>query len=62
MARKLIALIEVRKLMALITILLFSAMALLGRLEVSFVQSVIISIVSFYFGKTTSIDEKGVDR
>lgn len=62
MKKKLTALLEVRKLMALITILLFSAMALMGKLEISFVQSVIISVVSFYFGKTTSINEKGVDN
>lgn len=48
--------------MALVIIILFSALALLDRLEVSFVQTVIISIVSFYFGKTTTVNEKGDDK
>lgn len=59
MMKKLQALIEVRKLIALSTILLFVALALLNRLEVAFIQTVIISIVSFYFGKTSAVNEKG---
>ena len=59
MMKKLQALIEVRKLIALSTILLFVALALLDRLEVAFIQTVIISIVSFYFGKTSAVNEKG---
>lgn len=57
--KKLQSLIEVRKLIALSTILLFVALALLDRLEVAFIQTVIISIVSFYFGKTSAVNEKG---
>lgn len=59
MIKKLQALIEVRKIIALVTIALFATLALLGRLEVAFIQTVIISIVSFYFGKTSAVNEKG---
>lgn len=59
MKNKLTSLLEVRKIMALTIIFLFSILSLMGKLEISFVQSVIISVVSFYFGKTTSINEKG---
>ena len=45
--------------MALVVVVLFATLALLEKLEVSFTQSVIISVISFYFGKTTSINEKG---
>ncbi len=59
MIKKVMNLLEVRKIMALVVILLFSALSLMDKLDVSFVQSVIISVISFYFGKTTSINEKG---
>lgn len=59
MMKKMTQLLEVRKIMALVIVVLFSALSLMGNLEVSFVQSVIISVISFYFGKTTSINEKG---
>lgn len=59
MKNKLVALLEVRKLMALATTTLFIALALMGSLEVAFIQTVIISVISFYFGKTTTINEKG---
>ncbi len=57
MKNKLTELIEVRKLMALAIILLFVVMSYMGRLETNFVQTVIIAIVSFYFGKSTALDK-----
>lgn len=59
MLKKITALIEVRKLMALSIVLIFSIMALTERLEINFVQTVIISVISFYFGKTSNVNEKG---
>lgn len=62
MMKKLTSLLEVRKLMALSIILVFGAMALTEKLEMNFVQTVIISVISFYFGKTSNINEKGEDN
>ena len=53
MQKKLIQLLEVRKLIALGSIILFIALAMMGRLQVDFIQTVIITVISFYFGKTT---------
>ncbi len=52
----LIKLIQVRKLMALSITVLFLTMSLMGQLETNFVQTVIIAVVSFYFGKSTALD------
>ncbi|ATP41472.1 hypothetical protein CSE16_16150 [Solibacillus sp. R5-41] len=59
MKNKLTSLLEVRKIIALVTVLLFFVLSVKGLLETNFIQTVIISIVSFYFGKTASINEKG---
>lgn len=59
MKNKLAALIETRKLIALLTILLFIVLSIMGLLEVQFIQTVIISVISFYFGKAQSLDGKG---
>ncbi len=57
MMDKIIALLEVRKLIALLIVLLFVTLSLWGVLEVNFIQTVIISVISFYFGKTSTIIE-----
>jgi thiamine transporter ThiT len=57
MKAKFSALVEVRKLTALAIVLLFITLALKGTLEVNFIQTVIISVVSFYFGKSTALDK-----
>lgn len=59
MKTKLAALIETRKLIALSTILLFIVLSVMGVLEVQFIQTVIISVISFYFGKAQSLDRVG---
>ncbi|NYV68115.1 hypothetical protein HYI36_22825 [Bacillus sp. Gen3] len=53
MKEKLASLIEVRKLIALSSVLLFIILAIIGKLQVDFIQTVIITVISFYFGKTT---------
>ncbi|MEK4426638.1 hypothetical protein [Solibacillus sp. FSL K6-1523] len=59
MRNKLTSLLEVRKIIALVSVLLFFVLSVMGELETNFIQTVIISIVSFYFGKTAAINEKG---
>jgi hypothetical protein len=56
MKQKLSALIEVRKITALLIVLLFVTLSLMKVLEVNFIQTVIISVVSYYFGKSTALD------
>ncbi|MGA4517185.1 hypothetical protein ACPA0F_07845 [Solibacillus silvestris] len=53
MKQKLVLLMEVRKLIALSSVLLFVILSLIGKLQVDFIQTVIITVISFYFGKTT---------
>ncbi|PIC73356.1 hypothetical protein [Sporosarcina sp. P17b] len=53
MQKKLANLIEVRKIIALGTLALFVVLSVMGNLEVQFIQTAIISVISFYFGKTT---------
>lgn len=59
MKEKLSALIEVRKITALLIVLLFIALSLMEKLEINFIQTVIISVVSYYFGKSTALDKSG---
>lgn len=59
---KLAALIETRKLIALSTILLFIILSIMSVLEVQFIQTVIISVISFYFGKAQSLDKVGESK
>lgn len=61
MIKKVTNLFEVRKMMALAIVVLFCTLAVMQTIEVQFVQTVIISVISFYFGKTTEIKEKGGD-
>lgn len=55
--KKLYRLIETRKLMALFVIVLFGVLAINGTLETNFIQTVIITVISFYFGKSTALDD-----
>lgn len=59
MVKKLTALLETRKIMALSIVFTFITLAFMGVLEVNFIQTVIISVISFYFGKTSNINEGG---
>ncbi|WP_222599341.1 hypothetical protein [Aquibacillus kalidii] len=63
MKEKLSKLIEVRKIIALVVIALFLVLSVNGTLETNFIQTVIISIISFYFGKSTALDtQKGESK
>ena len=62
MKSKLAALIEVRKIMAFITMLVFVILALKGRFQVDFVQNVVLMVIAFYFAKSTALDAPGGDE
>lgn len=57
MKEKLSALIEIRKITTLLIVALFIILSLMKVLEVNFIQTVIISVVSYYFGKSTALDK-----
>ena len=61
MKDKLVALLEVRKIMAFVTILLFVVLSIMGTLETNFIQNIILTIIAFYFAKSTALD-KGDDK
>ncbi|MEK4650855.1 hypothetical protein [Niallia sp. FSL W8-0954] len=57
MKKKLSALLEVRKIIALSVIILFIILSLKNVLQTDFIQTVIVTIVSFYFAKSTALDK-----
>jgi Na+/proline symporter len=57
MRKKLSALLEVRKIIALSVIILFIILSLKNVLQTDFIQTVIVTIVSFYFAKSTALDK-----
>jgi hypothetical protein len=56
MKDRLIALLEVRKLISLMAIMLFVYLSVVGVLELVFIQNIIIMVISYYFGKATALD------
>ena len=56
MKNKLAALIEVRKIIAFITVFLFVILSLKGILQVDFIQNVVLMVIAFYFAKSTALD------
>lgn len=57
MRRKIEALIEVRKLIALMFAALFVYLAITGKLEPAIVVNVILMVIGYYFGKSTALDK-----
>ncbi|MER1999067.1 MAG: hypothetical protein ABS882_04770 [Lysinibacillus sp.] len=57
MKSKLAALIEVRKIIAFVTIAVFVIMAVTNKLQVDFIQNVILMVIAFYFAKSTALDK-----
>lgn len=53
---KLITLLEVRKLITFVIVLVFVIMSLSGSLNVNFIENVILMTVSYYFAKSTALD------
>lgn len=56
MVAQLIYLLEVRKMISLGIAGLFMALALMGRVDPKLVEYVVISVISFYFAKSTALD------
>ncbi|SOC12755.1 hypothetical protein SAMN05880501_10746 [Ureibacillus xyleni] len=59
MKSKLSALIEVRKIIAFIIVLLFTVLSLKDVLDTDFIQNVILTVIAFYFAKSTALDKSG---
>lgn len=56
MKNKLSALIEVRKIIAFIVVLVFVVLSFKNVLETNFIQNVILMVLAFYFAKSTALD------
>ena len=57
MKEKLKNLIEVRKIIALMVAVMFVVLSFLGVIESKLIEYVIISVISFYFAKSTALDK-----
>lgn len=57
MKKKFERLLETRKIIALATTALFIGLACAGVLEVNFIQTMIVTVISYYFGKSTALDK-----
>lgn len=56
MKEKLIALLEVRKIIALLVTILFIILSLLGKIASDKVFEIVLMVIAFYFGKSTALD------
>lgn len=56
MRNKLAKLIEVRKLISLSITATFILLAVLGRVDAKLIEYVVISVISYYFAKSTALD------
>jgi hypothetical protein len=54
---KLADLLETRKVIAIAILYVFCHLSLIGRLDPKLIEYVIISVFSFYFGKSTALDK-----
>ncbi|WP_113673769.1 hypothetical protein [Vallitalea guaymasensis] len=57
MKEKLTSLLEVRKIIAILVVVLFIALSITGSIDADKSYSVILMVVSFYFGKSTALDK-----
>ncbi|WP_281817945.1 hypothetical protein [Vallitalea longa] len=57
MKEKLTALIEVRKIIAILVVILFIVLNITGSIDADKSYSVILMVVAFYFGKSTALDK-----
>lgn len=57
MKEKLTALIEVRKIIAILVVILFIVLSITGSIDADKSYSVILMVVAFYFGKSTALDK-----
>lgn len=57
MKKKLTALLEVRKLVTFVIIVIFAILSLKGSLTTNFIENVILIVISYYFAKSTALDK-----
>jgi len=57
MKAKLSQLIEVRKIIALAIVCVFIVLAVTGRLDEKLIEYVIVSVITYYFAKSTALDQ-----
>ena len=57
MKEKLTALLEVRKIIAILVVVLFIVLSITGSIDADKSYSVILMVVAFYFGKSTALDK-----
>lgn len=62
MRKKLEALLEVRKIIAIVVALTFVGLACFGVFEPTFTQTIITMVISYYFGKSTALDRPKGDK
>jgi len=61
MKNKLSQLIEVRKIIALAIVCVFIVLAVTGSLDEKLIEYVIVSVITYYFAKSTALDQPGKD-
>ncbi|GLC89318.1 hypothetical protein [Lysinibacillus piscis] len=59
MKNKLVALIEVRKLVTLAFALLFIYLAVRAMVSADYIESIITMVIGYYFGRSTALDKGG---
>ncbi|GMQ64323.1 hypothetical protein [Vallitalea maricola] len=57
MKEKLTSLLEVRKIIAILVVILFIVLSITGSIDADKSYSVILMVVAFYFGKSTALDK-----
>lgn len=57
MKEKLTSLLEVRKIIAILVVILFIILSITGSIDADKSYSVILMVVAFYFGKSTALDK-----
>lgn len=57
MKKKLEALIEVRKIIALWFAALFIYLSIMGKLSSDVIMGVVLMVIGYYFGKSTALDK-----
>ncbi|HID0815690.1 hypothetical protein [Clostridium botulinum] len=62
MLKRIQALMEVRKLIALSVTGLFIALALLGKMDTKLVEYVVTTVIAFYFAKSTALDSPNTEN
>ncbi|MCW6094540.1 hypothetical protein LAV60_15320 [Clostridium sporogenes] len=62
MLKRIQALMEVRKLIALSITGLFIALALHGKMDTKLVEYVVTTVIAFYFAKSTALDSPNIEN